>query len=100
MSLTSARKVRSQTLSCSSKTRSGSVSRFAGTLPSCTLKSTTRPRPSRANAAAYFKAARACCVKSVGNKIFRNGNMEVKQESEFRIQEPEEKKIQNLSKRS
>src|SRR2546429_6800115 len=55
--------------------RSGSVIKFAGTLPVCTLNSTTRRPPARANAAAYFKAERACGVKSVGKRMFLNTEM-------------------------
>src|SRR5258705_13978290 len=73
--LTSVLNCNNQRLSCSVKIRSGKVSRFAGTLALCTLNSTTRPPPLRANAAAYFKAARACGVKSVGKRIFLNGYM-------------------------
>src|SRR5438132_4708 len=55
--------------------RGGSVIRFAGTFAVCTLNKTTRPRPPRANAAAYFNAERACGVKSVGKRMFRKEDM-------------------------
>src|ERR1044072_9650772 len=49
--------------------------RSAAVFASCTLNNSTRPPPCRANAAAYFSAACAFAEKSVGNKIFRNGNI-------------------------
>src|SRR5205807_5533642 len=75
-SLTWARSCASHLESWLSRIRSGRVIRLAGTFAVWTLNSTTRPRPSRANAAAYFNAERACVVKSVGKRMFLNEDIE------------------------
>src|SRR2546425_1440314 len=82
-SLTWARSWASHLESWFSRIRSGRVIRLAGTFAVWTLNSTTRPRPSRANAAAYFKAERACVVKSVGKRMFLNED--IRENFGFRI---------------
>src|SRR5437867_11688521 len=86
-SLTWARSWASHLESWFSKIRSGRVIKLAGTFAVWTLNSTTRPRPSRANAAAYFKAERACVVKSVGKRMFLNEDIKRNSDCELRNSE-------------
>src|SRR6185369_17513969 len=68
-----------QNFSASTPLRTGSdsnsfSSECTADFASCTLNSTTRPPLCRANAAAYFSAACAFADKSVGKRMFLNGN--------------------------
>src|SRR6185369_16826667 len=71
-----------QNFSASTPLRTGSDSNSSSSecsadFASCTLNNTTRPPLCRANAAAYFSAACAFAEKSVGKRMFLNGNIYV-----------------------